>query len=125
MAEEIERLIDIMNDLRSYGLSFSIDDFGTGYSSLSYLRQVPLDEVKIDRSFVSELLEDDNNQEMIETIIHIAQVFGLKVVAEGVEMEEQRDFLLQNKCDLLQGYLFSKPVTKDEFEKLYLQSARA
>ena len=125
MAEEIERLIDIMNDLRSYGLSFSIDDFGTGYSSLSYLRQVPLDEVKIDRSFVSELLEDDNNQEMIETIIHIAQVFGLKVVAEGVEMEEQRDFLLQNKCDLLQGYLFSKPVSKDEFEKLYLQSASA
>jgi len=121
MAEELERLIDTMNDLRSYGLSFSIDDFGTGYSSLGYLRKVPLDEVKIDRSFVSELLEDQNSQVMIETIIHIAQVFGLKVVAEGVEMEGQKNFLLKNKCDLLQGYLFSKPVTKDELEALFLQ----
>jgi len=113
MAEELERLIEIMDDLRSYGMSFSIDDFGTGYSSLSYLRQVPLDEVKIDRSFVSELLDDKNNQDMIETIVHIAQVFDMKVVAEDVEMDEQKDFLLHSKCDLLQGYLFSKPVSKE------------
>jgi diguanylate cyclase (GGDEF)-like protein len=125
MAEELGKLIDVMNDLRAYGLSFSIDDFGTGYSSLGYLRQVPLDEVKIDRSFVSELLEDKNNQAMIETIIHIAQVFGLKVVAEGVETDGQKEFLLENKCDLLQGYLFSKPVSKDEFEKQYLEPAGA
>lgn len=121
MAEELEQLIDIMTELRTCGLSFSIDDFGTGYSSLGYLQKVPLDEIKIDRTFTGQLSIDENSQAMVKTIMHLAKVFNLKVVAEGVETEEQENFLLENQCDLLQGYLFSKPVAKDEFEKLYLK----
>ena len=120
MAKELDRLIEIMNHFRSMGFSFSIDDFGTGYSSLSYLRQVPLDEIKIDRSFTSQL-GDENSQAMIKTILHLARVFGLKVVAEGVETREQIDFLLDNQCDYLQGYYYSRPVSKQRFEELYLQ----
>lgn len=119
MAKELDRLIEIMNHFRSMGFAFSIDDFGTGYSSLSYLRQVPLDEIKIDRSFTSQL-DEENSQAMIKTILHLARVFGLKVVAEGVETKEQIDFLLDNQCDYLQGYFYSRPVDKQGFEELCL-----
>ena len=122
MAEEIDRLVEMMNQMKAGGLSFSIDDFGTGYSSLSYLRQVPLDEIKIDRSFTSQITSSEESQAMIKTIIHLAKQFNLKVVAEGVENQEQMNFLLENDCDLLQGYLFSKPLARDEFELRYTQN---
>ena len=121
MAEEIDRLVEMMNQMKAGGLNFSIDDFGTGYSSLSYLRQVPLDEIKIDRSFTSQIGSNDESHAMIKTIIHLAKQFNLKVVAEGVEKKEQMEFLLQNDCDLLQGYLFSKPLAREEFERRYAE----
>ena len=119
MAEEIESLVGSMNGLRDKGFRFSIDDFGTGYSSLSYLRQVPLDESKIDRSFIEELSENASDQSMIEMIMNLSQVFGMKVVAEGVETTEQESVLLDSNCDLLQGYLFSRPLSREAFEKFY------
>ena len=119
MAEEIETLVGSMNRLRDKGFTFSIDDFGTGYSSLSYLRQVPLDEIKIDRSFIEELTENASDQSMIEMIMNLSQVFGMKVVAEGVETPEQESILLNGNCDLLQGYLFSKPLSREAFERFY------
>lgn len=119
MAEEIESLVSSMNRLRDEGFTFSIDDFGTGYSSLSYLRQVPLDEIKIDRSFIEELTENASDQSMIEMIMNLSQVFGMKVVAEGVETPEQESILLNGNCDLLQGYLFSKPLSRQAFERYY------
>jgi len=119
MAEDIESLVSSMNRLRDEGFRFSIDDFGTGYSSLSYLRKVPLDEIKIDRSFIEELSENESDQSMIEMIMNLSQVFGMKVVAEGVETAEQEAILLNGNCDLLQGYLFSRPLGREAFEKFY------
>jgi diguanylate cyclase (GGDEF)-like protein len=119
LADELDKLVEIMQELRSDGMSFSIDDFGTGYSSLGYLRQVPLDEVKIDRSFTSELTADESSQAMVKTILHLAEIYNLKVVAEGVETQQQQEILLDNHCHLLQGYLLARPVAKDEFESLY------
>jgi diguanylate cyclase (GGDEF)-like protein len=121
MADELDRLIEMMDHFRSSGMRFSIDDFGTGYSSLSYLRQVPLDEIKIDRSFTSQIGVEESSETMIKTILHLAKIFDLKVVAEGVETSEQRDFLLENDCDYLQGYYFSRPVDKQTFEELFSQ----
>ncbi len=119
MAEELDTLVEIMESMKNNGFSFSIDDFGTGYSSLSYLRKVPLDEIKIDRSFIEELTENTSDQSMIEMILNLSKVFGLKVVAEGIETQEQEDILVQGNCDLLQGYLLSRPVSREQFEALY------
>ncbi|MCW8822150.1 MAG: EAL domain-containing protein [Sulfurovum sp.] len=124
VAEDVEQLIMNMKILQGYGIRFSMDDFGTGYSSLSYLRQLPIDEIKIDKSFIAELndMEEDKDRCFIETIFAIAKNLRLKVVAEGIENEEQRKFLVEQKCDILQGYYFSHPVKKDEFEKLFLEA---
>ena len=118
MADEINKLIDIMNLLKAKGFSFSIDDFGTGYSSLSYLRQVPVDEIKIDRSFINELTTSKSDRSMIEIILNLSKAFKLKVVAEGVETKEQEEILLQHKCVLFQGFLFSRPLLREDFEEL-------
>ena len=119
MAEEIDTLVSSMNRLQGQGFSFSIDDFGTGYSSLSYLRQVPLDEIKIDRSFIEELTENSSDQSMIEMFMNLSKVFDMKVVAEGIETAEQESILRNSDCDLLQGFLFSRPLTKEAFESYY------
>lgn len=121
VAEDVKQLISNMKILQSYGIRFSMDDFGTGYSSLSYLRQLPVDEIKIDKSFISEFnpLENKENRYFIETILSIAKNLRLNIVAEGIENEAQRKFLIDQKCDILQGYYFSKPIKDDAFEKLY------
>lgn len=120
VAEDIKRVINIINSIKELGIRFSMDDFGTGYSSLSYIRQLPIDEIKIDRHFIKDLSQDVSAEEMVDTILHMARVFELAVVAEGVETEQQKKILLEHDCRVFQGYLFSRPVTKDEFEQFYL-----
>jgi EAL domain-containing protein (putative c-di-GMP-specific phosphodiesterase class I) len=102
------------------GLKLSIDDFGTGYSSLSYLNRFPLDELKIDRSFVIEIRGPDDRAAIIAAIIAMAHSLGLSVVAEGVETELQRAYLQAQACDEFQGYLMSKPVPAEEFAAKFL-----
>lgn len=114
----------VINELKKLGIRFSIDDFGTGYSSLSYIRKLPIDEIKIDRHFINELSEYSNAEEMIDTILHIAEIFDLAVVAEGVETEAQHNFLIEHGCIVFQGFLYSKPMAKHEFEQHYLENNR-
>jgi EAL domain-containing protein (putative c-di-GMP-specific phosphodiesterase class I) len=109
------RSIKILNELTDMGIKTSIDDFGTGYSSLGSLKQFPIDTIKIDRSFVKEIALDPNVETIVKAIIAMAHSLNMKVVAEGVETKEQQDFLQSNRCNELQGYLFSPPVTEDKF----------
>jgi len=104
-----------LNDLRTTGARVSIDDFGTGYSSLSYFNSIPADELKIDRSFVMKMLEDDGYSRIVSTIINLAHDFGLKVTAEGVENCQTADALAAMGCDYLQGFYFSRPLPQAEF----------
>jgi diguanylate cyclase (GGDEF)-like protein/PAS domain S-box-containing protein len=110
LMQDVEVHIAKLKQLKQLGLLISLDDFGTGYSSLSYLKRFPIDEIKIDRSFVDGLLVDENDTAIVRTILAMAQGLGLRVVAEGVETPHQRDFLTEHHCDEMQGYLFSKPV---------------
>ena len=112
----VEDVIAKMTALKAEGVGFSLDDFGTGYSSLSYLKRLPLDQLKIDRSFVQDVFTDINDAAIAQTIIALSQTMGLSVIAEGVETEEQRDFLSRQGCLAFQGFLFSKPLSLDEFE---------
>ncbi|WP_298212876.1 EAL domain-containing protein [Acidovorax sp.] len=109
LLQDVEDSILKMQALRTLGVGFSLDDFGTGYSSLSYLKRLPLDQLKIDQSFVRDVLTDPNDATIACTIITLAQSLGLDVVAEGVETEGQHDFLLRNGCKQFQGYLFGRP----------------
>ena len=114
-------IADTINELKELGVRFSMDDFGTGYSSLSYIRQLPIDELKIDRYFVKELSHYKNAEEMVDMILNIAKIFNLQVVAEGVETEEQQKFLIEHGCKRFQGFLYSKPISKENFEAFYLK----
>ena len=109
LLHDVEDCIAKMQVLRSRGVGFSLDDFGTGYSSLTYLKRLPLDQLKIDQSFVRDVLTDPNDAAIACTIVTLAQSLGLDVVAEGVETEGQRQFLLNNGCRCFQGYLFGRP----------------
>jgi EAL domain-containing protein (putative c-di-GMP-specific phosphodiesterase class I) len=107
---DLEDTIAKMNVLKTRGVSFALDDFGTGYSSLAYLQRLPLDVLKIDRSFVRDLLTNANDAVIARTIIALGRSLGLKIIAEGVETEAQRDFLFQHGCDAYQGSLCTKPL---------------
>jgi len=100
------------------GVTLSLDDFGTGFSSLSYLKRLPLDQIKIDQSFVRDITTDKSDAVMVKTIIDMAQNFSLNVIAEGVETEAQLAFLKQHDCMAYQGYLFSKPLPIEQFDAL-------
>jgi diguanylate cyclase (GGDEF)-like protein len=120
LVENIEDVIAKMLELKAHGLRFSLDDFGTGYSSLAYLRRLPLDLLKIDRSFVRDILVDASSGAIAQTILSLSKAMGLPVIAEGVETEEQRDFLINLGCHSFQGYLFSRPLPIEDFERLWL-----
>ena len=119
LVQDIDRVVEIMHRLEPLHIDFSMDDFGTGYSSLSYLKNMPIAELKIDRSFIANLGVDSSDQAMIQTILNMAKIFKLKVVAEGVETQEQLDFLHENSCHIFQGYFFSKPLVHDDFIDYY------
>jgi EAL domain-containing protein (putative c-di-GMP-specific phosphodiesterase class I) len=118
LVENFDEAVAKMTELKFHGLKFSLDDFGTGYSSLSYLRRLPLDRLKIDRAFVQEILTDVCGSAIAQAIVSLGLAMGLPVLAEGVENEDQRTFLAGLGCHMYQGYLFSRPVPLDEFEKL-------
>ncbi len=109
LVKDWEATLSRMNELVAMGVRFSIDDFGTGYSSLAYLKKMPLYELKIDRSFVRDMPHDPNDTAIVEAILAVAQHLKLRVVAEGVETQAQADFLVASRCDVLQGFLFSRP----------------
>lgn len=111
----IDNVVDVMRRLTGYGFRFSIDDFGSGYSSLSYLKNLPLGELKIDKSFVDDITTDARSGAIVKTIIDMAHNFDLDVVAEGVENEEQLNILAKYQCELYQGFLFSRPLMEKEF----------
>ncbi|BBE50390.1 putative signaling protein [Ferriphaselus amnicola] len=122
---DVSDVIGKMHALKAVGINLSLDDFGTGYSSLSYLKQLPLDQIKIDQSFVRDITSNIDDATMVQTIISLANHFNLNVIAEGVETEEQLHFLKQNGCMAYQGYLLGRPMPIDEFETSLQQLAAA
>ena len=117
LVENFEDIVAKMTRLKEHGLRFSLDDFGTGYSSMTYLKRLPLDLLKIDRSFVRDMLVDATSGAIAQTILSLGRAMGLSVVAEGVETEEQRGYLAALGCHSFQGYLFSRPLPLDKFEE--------
>ncbi|RQW61086.1 EAL domain-containing protein [Vibrio viridaestus] len=114
----------MLTKLKSLGISIAIDDFGTGYSSLSYLKSFPIDILKVDRSFVSDMTKDNQSLNIVKTIIHLAQSLDLHIIAEGIETQEEKEMLHQLGCQMGQGYWYSKPVPFDEFKQLLRNTAK-
>jgi two-component system CheB/CheR fusion protein len=119
-----EEYVDILKRLRQYGCRIAIDDFGTGYSSLSYLKRMPVDVIKIDKSFIRDITADPTDAAMVRAILQMAKAFGMSTVAEGVETEQQLDFLREHGCNFAQGFLFSKPVPLADFSEYAQDLAR-
>ncbi len=115
---DVEHSLKILNQLREMGIQLAIDDFGTGYSSLGYLKHYPIHTVKIDRSFVNDITTDSNDAAIVEAIIAMSHKLKLNVLAEGVETDEQQNYLIKSECDFMQGFLFSRPLAADDFTEL-------
>jgi len=114
--ENVQEAIAKMRELKLMGIGFSLDDFGTGYSSLQYLNRLPLDQIKIDQSFVRDIATDPSDAAIVQTIIAMTEALGLNVIAEGVETHEQMEFLEHRGCHAFQGYFFGKPLPLEQFE---------
>lgn len=119
--KDSQSAIKILEEIRSIGISISVDDFGTGYSSLAYLKKLPIDKLKIDRSFVDALPDDENDIAIVRAIVALAKSLNLELIAEGVENKEQLDFLIQEGCSNIQGYYYSKPLPSDIYEEFLRQ----
>ncbi len=119
--DNIDSASAIMRKLHKEGVQISIDDFGTGYSSLNHLNRFPISTVKIDRSFVRDLTTDPDDAAIVAAIITMAHGMGMKVIAEGVETEQQLEYLRRLRCDIIQGFLFSPALPEDEVEELLNQ----
>lgn len=124
LIEQMKETVDRMQQLRDYGVFFSIDDFGTGYSSLAYLKRLPIDVIKIDQSFIRDITDDVNDAAIVETILAIARHMQLHTVAEGVETEQQLQFLQANGCQRYQGYHFSRPIEANELTQMLQHQAK-
>jgi len=120
LLDSVDETITRIAELKAHGVSFALDDFGTGYSSLSYLKRLPLDQLKIDRSFIQDILLEASSGAIVQTIVALGRAIGLKVIAEGVETQPQRDFLARLGCHGFQGYLFSPPQSLQDFEAMWL-----
>ncbi len=118
LMHDIESGVTLLHELRALGYGLSLDDFGTGYSSLSYLKRLPLDELKIDRAFVTDAARGGRDGALAAAIVALGRELGLHVVAEGIETREQSAFFLRRGCNVQQGYLFSRPVPVTEFTKM-------
>ena len=116
LVEDMDDIKLKMQALAAHGVTFSLDDFGTGYSSLSYLKRLPLNKLKIDQSFVADVLTEANSAAIVRMVLALGSSMNLQVIAEGVETQEQHVFLLENGCQQFQGYLFSRPVPVGELE---------
>ncbi len=119
LLDDLQSTLTFLNLIKDMGVSVSIDDFGTGYSSLAYLKQFPVDELKIDRSFINDLVKNENDRAIVNAILGLAKSLMLKVVAEGVETKQQLDYLIANECEEAQGFYFTKPGLPDVIEKLF------
>lgn len=121
LLDNVELTIATMNGLKAIGIQLSLDDFGTGYSSLQYLKLLPLDQIKIDQSFVRNIATNINVAIIVQTIILMTNAMGMEVIAEGVETGEQLEFLQLKGCSHYQGYYFSKPLPLEQFNDLLTQ----
>jgi EAL domain-containing protein (putative c-di-GMP-specific phosphodiesterase class I) len=115
---DVERTASQLRELRRMGVHVSIDDFGTGYSSLNYLKKLPIERIKIDKSFVQDIANSADDRAIISAVTSMARKMGIRTVAEGVETEEQLAFLRSAECDEAQGFLFSRPLSADQFREL-------
>lgn len=121
LVSNISDIVSKMDILSKRGIQFSLDDFGTGYSSLQYLKTLPLNQLKIDQSFVRDITTDPSDRAIVRTIITMAYSLGIEVIAEGVETQEQKQFLTASGCNAFQGYLFSKPMPINQFQSLLIE----
>ena len=121
--DDIDHSIEVLGTIRAMGVTVAVDDFGTGFSSLGYVARLPIDSLKIDQSFVAEMMNGSTGLSLVSTIIALGHSLKLKVVAEGVETEEQSQLLRSLRCDEMQGYLFSRAVSGDVFESRFLALA--
>ena len=116
LIEDFQAVYDKLMILRKFGIRISLDDFGTGFSSLSYLKRLPIDTLKIDKSFIDTVLTDSATRVITEAIINMVKALGFESVAEGVEEEKQYEYLYSIGCDVIQGYLFGKPLSAEDVE---------
>ena len=123
--DDVEENVKKLQEIRDMGVSIAVDDFGTGYSSLAYLAKLPVNSLKIDRSFIATMSSDVQSMTLVSTIISLAQALKLEVVAEGVETEEQAKFLRLLRCDKLQGYLYGRPMPAAEVEAFLHSGSQA
>ena len=118
LMKDVDKAIEVLSELREMGIRLSIDDFGTGYSSFNYLRRLPIDGIKVDRSFVADIPAEPDDMEIVSAMIAMAHKLGLSVVAEGLETEDQKEFLQENQCDIAQGFLYGAPAPAEQLPRL-------